>query len=372
MLNSRLIKAYLIPGLAFQSVIVAGGYATGREVVEFITSYGPIGGLLALIISAITFSVILGLTYEFSRAFKVYDYRNFFKSLLGKAWVGYEFVFLSTLLLILAVVSATAANVFSDNFNIPEYIGVILMLLMIVTTNYFGREVVNKTLTYCAVVLTFFIIAFFILVLIFHGSELLDTLGTGEVKQGWALSGFMFAAYNCTTIPALLFSAGAIQSKKESIGAGVIAAFLALIPGLLFHLSFLVGYPEVLTKPLPSYWLIAQLDIKYLLNCYIIILFVTLVQSGVGLLQGLIERIDSWKYEKSGKHLSHLSGAGISVITIVLASLLSAFGIIDLISKGYRGIAIGLFLVYLLPICTIGLYKIVRQGKQNKVAYVDK
>lgn len=358
MFNSRLVKAYLMPGLVFQSVIVAGGYATGREVVEFVTQYGPLGGLFALLVSIATFSLILGLTYEFARKFQVYDYRSFFKELLGRAWVGYEFVFISTLLIILAVVSATAANIFFDNFNIPEYLGVLIMLAAVVITNYLGRDVVNKTLTISAVALTVYIFGFFVLVLYYHGAELSASFDGAEVKSGWALSGFMFAAYNCTTIPALLFSTQAIRYRREAVGAAIIAALLAIAPGFLFHLSFLIGYPEILDKPLPSYWLIGQLDIKYLLNVYIFILFVTLVQSGVGLLQGLIERMDGWSVEKTGKQLTARSHALIAIVTILLAAVLSAIGIIDLISKGYRAIAIGLFLVYLLPICTIGVYRI--------------
>ncbi len=369
MLNSRLVRAYLLPGLAFQSVIVAGGYATGREVVEYITSYGALGGLLALVVAALTFTVILVLSYEFARTFKVYEYRAFFKVLLGKLWVCYEIVFVITLLLILAVVTATAANVFWDNFGIPKPIGVLLILAAVIFTNYFGREVVSKTLALCAIALTLFIFSVFVLSCLIHGGVLQEQLGAAEVKAGWALSGFIFAAYNCTTIPALLYTTTAIQSRKEAIGAGIITALLAMLPGLIFHLSFLTGYTQVLTQPLPSYWLIAQLPIPYLLEGYIIILFVTLVQSGVGLLQGLIERIDGRVEESRGRPLSAWWHAGIAAVTLLLAAAMSAFGVIDLIAKGYRGVAVGLFLVYLVPICTLGVAKLL--NKQNRRSYDD-
>lgn len=34
-------KAWIVPGAVFQSVIVGGGYGTGREVVEYVSSAGP-------------------------------------------------------------------------------------------------------------------------------------------------------------------------------------------------------------------------------------------------------------------------------------------------------------------------------------------
>ena len=38
-------KRYLIPGIAFQSVVIGGGYGTGREIVEFFLASGPLFGL---------------------------------------------------------------------------------------------------------------------------------------------------------------------------------------------------------------------------------------------------------------------------------------------------------------------------------------
>ena len=37
-------KRLFLPGLVFQSISVAGGYGTGRELAEFFLQYGPVGG----------------------------------------------------------------------------------------------------------------------------------------------------------------------------------------------------------------------------------------------------------------------------------------------------------------------------------------
>ena len=46
---TSVFKAYVLPGIVFQSVIIAGGYGTGREMVEYFLNYGPVGGLLGMI-----------------------------------------------------------------------------------------------------------------------------------------------------------------------------------------------------------------------------------------------------------------------------------------------------------------------------------
>ena len=48
----RFFERYLLPGFVFQSIIIAGGYGTGRELVEFFLQYGPLAGLLGMIVFA--------------------------------------------------------------------------------------------------------------------------------------------------------------------------------------------------------------------------------------------------------------------------------------------------------------------------------
>ena len=50
-LNTRLFRVYIIPGAVFQSVMVGGGYGTGREIVSR-TAHAVLA-VLAIIVSAV-------------------------------------------------------------------------------------------------------------------------------------------------------------------------------------------------------------------------------------------------------------------------------------------------------------------------------
>ena len=80
---NRIFHVYIVPAAVFISVVMGGGYGTGREVVEFFTRYGLLGGLLGTVAAACVFAVVLACTYEFARVFRLYDYRSFFKKLIG-------------------------------------------------------------------------------------------------------------------------------------------------------------------------------------------------------------------------------------------------------------------------------------------------
>ena len=48
--QTSIFRRYFLPGFLFQSVVIAGGYGTGREIVEFFLTYGPTGGLMGMLL----------------------------------------------------------------------------------------------------------------------------------------------------------------------------------------------------------------------------------------------------------------------------------------------------------------------------------
>ena len=46
-------KKYLLPGFVFQSIVIGGGYGTGRELVEFFLTEGPAGGYLGMLVATV-------------------------------------------------------------------------------------------------------------------------------------------------------------------------------------------------------------------------------------------------------------------------------------------------------------------------------
>ena len=101
-----MFRRYLLPGFLFQSVVIAGGYGTGAELSQFFLSQGPKGGLLAILVSTIVFSAVSIATFELARQWNAYDYRHFFKKLLGPSWWLFEASYIGLLLVVLAVVAA--------------------------------------------------------------------------------------------------------------------------------------------------------------------------------------------------------------------------------------------------------------------------
>src|SRR5690349_11208073 len=93
-------KRLLLPGLAFKAVVIGGGYATGRELAEFFLAAGPRGGLFAIAFATVLFSLLCAVTFVVARRLQAYDYRTFFREILGPAWPLFEATYLLFVVLI--------------------------------------------------------------------------------------------------------------------------------------------------------------------------------------------------------------------------------------------------------------------------------
>lgn len=354
----RWIKTWILPGAVFQSVLLGGGYGTGREVVEFISRFGPLGGLNAVLLVGALWALVLAVTFELARRFQTRDYRTFFKVLLGRCWPIYELFFAVALLIVLAVCGAAAGAVLKDSFGVPALVGIALMLVIVGVLNYYGRALVEKTLTLWGLAMTAVFVVFLLLTFLDRSERIAEAFSGAQVVQGWGLSAFQFFLYNVGIAPVVLYVTSHLETRRQAWGAGVVAGMLGVLPALAFHVAFMADFPEIIEKPLPTYWMLQQLGYVWLLVIYAILLFGTIAQTGVGMLQGLNERLDVWWNERHGRVMSSRAHSLIALGTVLTSLFLANIGIVDLVAKGYGTLAWFGLLIYVIPVLTLGLFKL--------------
>lgn len=366
--KSDTFKKYFIPGIIFQSVVIAGGYGTGREIVEFFLSFGTVGGLMAMLgISGVIWGIVCAATFEFARVFKAYDYRTFFKKLLGKAWWLYELCYVVLLLIVLAVIASSAGSILNEMFGINYYIGVVAMMIGVGILVLKGTEAIEKFLSYWTFLLYSVYIIFLVMLFTKFGSEITGGIANGTMESGWALGGFKYAFYNLGIIPAVLFSVKHVETRKEAIGSGIMAGIIGIVPAVLLFVAMSGFYPEILTAAVPTVYILNALGSPLLQIVFQVTLFGTLIETGTGFIYAVTERITSVYVEKEKK----MAGWIIPSVTIGLLALgvfIAQFGLIGLIAQGYGTITWGFLVFYVIPVVTIGIYKIVKVNSVGGVA----
>mgnify|MGYP001547266883 FL=1 len=91
---------------------------------------------------------------------------------------------------------------------------------------------------------------------------------------------------------------------------------------------------------------------------YTVMLIGTFIETGARVLQGINEPVDGYLEDSGIPTLSPTSRAMIAVSAILVSAGLSLIGITDLIAKGYGTLAWGFLAVYVIPLMTVGVYKL--------------
>ena len=351
---------YFVPGAIFQSIVVGGGYATGREIVEYFTRLGWSEGLLAIASAFLVFALVLSLTFEIGRIFKAYDYRSFFRVLIGKYWFVYELVAMVMLLLTFAVLIAAATTVLAQRFDLSSWIAVILIFGSIAILEFYGRDLVTRVLTLWSVVLYAVFIVFVYQVFNAIPDDHNFRVVGEQTDSVWWLSGFKYALYNMMVIPIILFVSLRFENRQQAVGAGVIAALVAVAPAALLHLAFCASGTDVVNADVPVYAIMNAYTMPALSVAFAIMLVGTLIETGAGLIQGINERLDNQCIETGHAPLSKLGHTGVALAFLGIALCVSSFGMIGLIAKGYGAMAWAFFMIYFLPLLSVGVSKLHR------------
>lgn len=369
------IMKYLLPGIILQSVLMGGGYATGREIIEYGGKFGAYGWISGLFTFA-TFAVIAILTFELARIYRIYDYKSILKQIVGKGWPIYDVLYVILLFLIISIMASATGEILQQTIGLDYMVGVITLILIVAFLNFFGSAFIAKFETYGTIALYAAYIVFTIMVITAKKPEIAtvfatqDSSFTPNAGVGLAIwTGIIYATYNLSAIPAGLFTLRAQTKRKEAVISAIIGAFLMTVPWFLTYFAVLGFYPDesVLGAPVP--WLVMLQSVSDSMVPVLVFGVVagwTLIETATGMIHALLERCDQAMIDADKPALSAKMRGLITAGILIMAILFSKIGIIDLIGKGYSMISYGFMIIYLLPLLTVGLYKVIKNGEVPK------
>ena len=360
--SSTRFQRFLLPGFAFKAVVIGGGYATGRELAEYFLPSGPWGGLAAILLSTILFSAICALTFLFARAVGAYDYRTFFKQLLGPAWPLFEATYVLFIVLILAVYGAAAGAIGAAVFGVAEAWGTIALAASIIAVVTFGHASVERMFVYVSYLLYAVYLLFIVLAFTKFGDRIADGFATVAPGTGWLSGGTVYAGYNLIGAVVVLPVIRHLTSNRDAVIAGALAGPLAMIPAALFFLAMIAFYPAIAGETLPSEVLLQQMQLPWFHLLFQLMIFSALLESGASSIHAINERISQALVARRGNPLGNRARLGIALALLVGCMFVAQrFGLVALIANGYRALGYILIAVYVLPLLTIGIWRLVKQ-----------
>jgi len=361
---SSWFQRYLLPGFVFQAAVIAGGYATGRELVEFFLPAGPWGGLLGMVVSMLVWSAVLMVSFELARVARAWDYRAFFRLLLGRGWFAFEIGYVLLMLVIMAVMGAAAGEIAFSLFGLPRLAGSLAMIAATGAMLFCGTAAIEKFLVASVGYLYLVYFVFVVWCVVAFGDRIDANFASVPVEAGWFKAGVTYAGYNVATIPAVLFCVRHFGRRREALAAGALAGPLGMLPGVVFYIAMMGYYHEIAAEALPSAFLLAKLQAPWFEWAFQIAVMLTLVDTGVALLHAINERVaNAWaeRQRSMPRSLRPALAVGVMLVAVYAAT---AVGLVDLIAKGYGTLTWYFLAIYVLPLMTWGLWLLWRRPRR--------
>lgn len=361
---------YLLPGILLQSVLIGGGYATGRETVTYGAKFGAYGWL-AGVSAMVMFGLMAMLTFEVARVFKVYDYKNMIKVLVGPLWVLFDVAYVLMMIFFIAVMASASGSIVEDLLGLNYWIGVAILIVITGGLIFFGDAIIERFETWGTLILYVGYIVFTFMVIAAKGSHIPEVMANvnnqyaGETNIPLILwTGVIYVAYNLAIYPPAMFSLRRQTSRKETLLSGLFAGFIMILPWFFTYFALMCFYPseEVFGANIP--WLVMMQSIdgpSFFATIFGVVMGWTLIETATGVIHALLGRIETQMVENGKKEMSAGLKALVTVLVLIFACVLSKFGIIDLIDKGYTTLSYAFMILYMFPIMTIGVYKILKK-----------
>lgn len=366
---------FVLPGIILQSVMIGGGYATGREIVEYGAKYGALGWLSGLG-TFLGFAVIAALTYELIRLTKAYDFKTFMKTIGGPLWIVFDIVYLLFMVVIIAVMASATGNIVEQTLGLNYWVGVVAITVVVAILNFYGSRLIERFETLGTVALYAGYIIFAVLVIGTFGKNISTVFANhdtsfigGSVSAGKALwSGVLYCAYNLVVMPATFFTIERQTRRVESVVSGIIGGVLATIPWFLTYFAVMCFYPnpDVLGASVPWLAMMQGTAGPVVIAIFGIVMGWTLIETSTGIIHAALERVNNGLKEAHKPPMTGKQQAILTIIVLVGSMVLSKVGIIDLIATVYNALSYAFLAIYVLPLITVGVYKIFKLRKAKK------
>lgn len=226
---------------AFCAFLIGAGFATGQEILQYFTNYGIAKAVGVMVINAIlgawTSAAVMNLGNESKDVQGLECYKNLCGKYVGTilSWFIPIFMFL-TLMTMMAGFGAT----FNQVFGAPEWVGSLLLVLVVTGVVLLGLARVIDTLGFIGPTIIVVTMVMAISILLKHEvdfGEWNTYISTQDVllaSSSWIMAGILYALWNIVMCLPFMSAMGSKANNKTEVIVGVVFGNVLFTFGTLF------------------------------------------------------------------------------------------------------------------------------------------
>ncbi len=335
------MKNVLKMGSAFIGIIVGAGFASGKEIVQYFTSFGMLG-IIAAILSTALFAYLGMVLTRLGSRMRTTSHKDVIYKISGRyLGVIVDAIIIFTLFGVGVVMIAGAGANLNQQFGLPSYIGSLLMVVLVLLTIMLN---VDKVVGIIGSITPFLILAtvlvsVYCLMTMDTSFSVLDPIARNvpTTLPNWFVSAINYVSFNIAVGASMaLVMGGAEKNEKIAAWGGFVGGLGIGILILLSHLAIYSRIETVAGEELPMLAIINNIS-------PIAAIFMAFI------LYGMIFNTAVSMFYAFGARFVQVGTKKFKIlvcITLIIGFLLSFKGFTDLVAYFYPLIGyLGLFLV---------------------------
>lgn len=326
-------------GFLIIGTTIGAGYASGREIWEFFSSYGEKSSIYVLL-SMVLFSVACYIIMNISCHIKSPNYTHVLEELAGRNVARVYDLLIMLYLISITVIMFAGSGAALEYWGLAYWIGVILMgvfVFLIFIRDVEGIISINSILIPILIMTLISVCLYF---LWHHNGQEAIMIENNNIFP----SSIAFAALNILPLIAVLSALGKKMKKEEIKVAGIVSGIGLCLLSYLYNESLIRQGDQVMMYEIPLYSLLTQMPSQIKMGITFVLWLAILTTAISGIL-GIVSRVkafvkyDQWK---------------LVLIIIIILIPLTQFGFANLIRFLYP--LYGVLNLFIL--CMIILYPI--------------
>lgn len=336
-------------GSAFIGIIVGAGFASGQEILQYFTSFGHLGTLAAILSTALFAYFGMTLTRLGSRM-KTTSHKDVIYKISGK-YLGLviDGIIIFTLFGVGVVMIAGAGSLLHQQFDLPVFVGSMLLIIFIVLTVMLNVEKVVGvigSITPFLVLAVILVGVYSLMTMDASFNELNPIAQSNETTlPNWFISAINYVSFNIAVGAAMSLVMGGSEKDERVAALGGLVGGLGLgVLIILSHLAIFSKVDVVAAYDMPTLKIVNDIS-PYLGIFMSFILFGMIFNTGVSMFYAFIARFFEMNTKKSNTAV---------IVACLIGFVLSFVGFTDLVAFFYNLIGyLGLVLMVTLFVASM-------------------
>lgn len=360
-------KIYLSLAFVWFTTHFGGGFASGRQVVQYFVSLGKYA-IIMPIISQLILAVVFYAAWNYAFEHKAFNYKvwtdKFYHPVEKVLSPAYEILYNLILVTATAVAFATGGATMTSVMKTPYLLNTALIAVVLLLLTIFGARLVRKAATYVAIAIVIGMFVIYIPNIIVGFPQIsanMASFSAAGAKAGpsfWSAlwTTFTYAGFQAVVLGAYIAHSSALKSKSDVTKATVLGFLLNAVMLVMTVLGLLIFLNDgILTDPIPALIVIRKgVGSSWMVPLVSVLIILGAVSTGVNMIFGITQRVVTWMSRAESLETAapkeRKRSILISSIYVLITWSVAQFGLIPLVAKGYGTLGYVSVFVIIIPV----------------------